>query len=310
MVAAGVMMVLLAGAFYHSLMLVHGYWTKKYPLVNRFKISALTITVFVVSMLLLMPWLHAAYLGVFTGNPWHNPTYTFARVFAILAFLGFLKLTEPGAPSAANPVAWHLILAAAAILSAWSKPSFMITLGPTFGLVAVLAAWRGQLTWKQVWWLGACLVPTVVAVVIIRHNIYQGPAVTNSVVLRPGEAWGHYTPSYTMSVALAAGFPLYVVAVRWRTLSHALFAGTVHWVIASLVFYLLAEDGTRALHANFAWCYMGGLFFFFLFAIEEWFLRPSSENRWLRWPGMLLFAAHLLSGARYLISLLVGGPYL
>jgi hypothetical protein len=38
----------------------------------------------------------------------------------------------------------------------------------------------------------------------------------------------------------------------------------VNWVISTLVFYFLAEEGTRASHANFAWCYMGGLFFFFL----------------------------------------------
>ncbi|HWA26776.1 MAG TPA: hypothetical protein VG734_14050 [Lacunisphaera sp.] len=310
MIAAGVMTLLLAGAFYHSLLLVHGYWTEKYPGATGSRIPVLTVTAFVVSMILLVPWVHSAYLGVFTGNPWHNPTYSFARVFAIGAVLAFLRLTDPEKAAAGISVTGYLVLATAATLSAWSKPSFMLTLGPTFGLVALLAWLRGKMTWTQVWRLAACLVPTVVVVLIIRQKIFAHPGASNAVVIRPGLVWGHYASSYALALAFGAGFPLYVAAVRWRSISPGLFVGLVNWVVSALVFYLFAEDGSRALHANFAWSYMGGLFFFFLFAMEEWFLRSTTDRTWLRWVGLALFVAHGLSGLRYLLIILGGGSYL
>ena len=272
--------------------------------------TALVVASFVVSMIVLQPWLNSLYLGVFTGNPWHNPTFTFARVFSILAFISFLKLTDADARDDSGPGRWWWVFAGSAVLSMWGKPSFMITLGPTFGLV-VLAAWlRGKLAWVQVWRVAVCLVPAAVALLLIRHSIYANSEAANAVVLLPGQVWGRYTPSYTMSLALAVAFPLYVVIVKARDLSYAMVVAAVNWAVSALVFYLLAEAGPRETHANFAWCYMGGLFFFFLIAIEEWFLRPAVSNRWLRWLGLVLFAAHLVSGVRYLLSVVLGGPYM
>ena len=89
-------------------MLVHGYWTGKYPQFAGAKISALTVFVFVVSMLLLdalgpgLPHRGRVLLAI----PRHNPTYNFARGFAILAFLSFLKLTDPEKPQAGDDCCW------------------------------------------------------------------------------------------------------------------------------------------------------------------------------------------------------------
>lgn len=309
-VVGGAMMVVLMAAFHYSLRLVHGYWVERYPTSGEARLAGLVVASFLVSMLVLQPWLNALYLGVFTGNPWHNPTFMFARLFSILTFVSFLKLTDPGMESAHGKGRWWWLFAGSAVLSMWGKPSFMITLGPTFGLVTLMAWLRGKLAWGQVWRLAACLVPAAVALVLIRHSIYANSDAANAVVLLPGQIWGQYTPSYTMSLALAVAFPVYVVVVKGRGLSYAMGVATVNWVVSVLVFYLLAEAGPRETHANFAWCYMGGLFFFFLIAIEEWFLRPAVGNRWLRWLGLVLFAAHLVSGGRYLLSLLLGGPYM
>lgn len=270
----------------------------------------LTVATFVISMIILQPWLGALYLGVFTGNPWHNPTFIFARVFSILAFISFLKLTDPDRQAGGGGLRWWWLLAGSAVLSVWAKPSFMITLGPTFGIIVLLAWKRSNLSALRVGLLGACLLPAAGVLLLIRHYLYAAAEVAHSVVLLPGQVWGQYTPSYAMSVALAAAFPLYVVLVKGRALSHAMGVATVNWVISALVFYLLAEAGPRETHANFAWCYMGGLFFFFLFAIEEWFLRPVVTNRWLYWLGTVIFTIHLGSGCRYLLSILQGGPYM
>jgi hypothetical protein len=310
LVVGGIMMVVLTIAFYYSLILVRGYWVEKFPASDERRVAVLVLVSFVVSMIVLTPWLGALFLGVFTGNPWHNPTYLFARVFAILALVSFLRLTDPERRQ--GPEEWRCLglLAAAAVLSMWGKPSFMLTLGPTFGIIGVIAWLRGKLSAGQVLRLAGALVPTVMALLVIRHSLYSDSAAANAVVLAPGRVWGQYTPSYAMSVALAAAFPLYVVLVRGRGLSHGMVVATVNWVVSVLVFYLLAESGPREPHANFAWCYMGGLFFFFLLAIEEWFLRPVAGNRWVHRLGTVLFAGHLISGVYYLQSVLRGGPYM
>ncbi len=310
-IVGGAMLMVLTAAFYYSLVLVRGYWAEIYPARGEPRVAGLVLACFVISMVVLTPWLGALFLGVFTGNPWHNPTYLFARVFAILAFVSFLRLIDP-AIRLEGAARWRVLalLAVGAVLSMWGKPSFMLTLGPTFALVGLGAWLRGRIELAHAWRIAACLVPALVALLVIRHNVYAQDKATNAVVFWPGRVWGQYTPSYAMSLALAAAFPLYVFIVRARALSPTMVVATVNWVVSLLMFYLLAEQGPRETHANFAWCYMGGLFFFFLGAIEEWFLRPATGNRWVHRVGTVIFAAHLLSGIYYFQSILRGGPYM
>lgn len=308
--AAGAMMVLLAGAFYHSLTLVHGCWRSSYPARGDGLVSGLTLAVFVVSMLILLPLLRTYYLGVFTGNPWHNPTYPFARVFALVSFIGFLRLTSPDRTADGGRGGWLVAFAAASALSVWAKPTFMLSLGPAYGVLLLFGGWRGRLRWPEVSAIGGALLPAAATLVVLDHTIYAAPGTESSVVFSPGEGWGMYTPSFAMSIALAAAFPLFVLIVRCRRLTRTMTLATVNWLIATLAFLLLAERGPRATHANFAWCYMGGLFFFFLGAVEEWFLAERPNRRWVWIAGTLLFAAHLVSGVYYFAVILAGGAYM
>lgn len=309
-VASGVMTLVLAVAFYYSLTLVYDFWSKKYPANPAWKTGAASVSVFLISMAILMPLIQSLYVGVFTGNPWHNPTYLFSRVFALLAFLEFLRLMD--APSLEAGAQWSnlTLLGIASALSIWAKPSFMLALGPTFGVALLVAKIRQHLDWAQFGRMVIALLPSVVVLLVIRQRIYAEPGVANSVVFSPGLVWGQYTPSYLMSLALAATFPLYVAAVRWRQLTYGMRLALLNWTIATALFYFFAEQGPRATHANFAWCYMGGLFFLFWAAIEQWFMRGSISKRWLFWAGNLLFLIHLVSGIRYFLRILGGGSYM
>ena len=306
-VGGGLLMVLLVAAFHYSVNIVHGYWLFRYPATGAPKIALLVAAVFVVSMLFLMPLINMSYIGVFTPNPWHNPTFNFARVFSIVTFVCFLRLTDPEIKH------WStgglVLFTVSATLSMWAKPSFMMTLGPAMGLV-VLAGWiRGRISRQEVGQLAACLVPAVVALWLVHQSVYGKDEASGAVVFAPGRIWGLYSKSITLSVVLALAFPLYVFAVRIRRLSYTFTFAFVNLVLSFLVFFCLAEEGPRASHANFVWSYMGGLFFFFLVAIEEWFLRPFEGKRWVHHAGTVLFFAHLASGGRYLWGMLQGGSY-
>lgn len=197
-VACGVMVLVLSVAFYHSLTLVYDYWADKYYADTVWKIGAAAVSVFLISMAVLMPFIQSLYVGVFTGNPWHNPTYIFSRVFALVAFLEFLRLMDKPRLEAGAPLSKLALLGIASALSIWAKPSFMLALGPTFGVALLVAKIRRRVDWSYFGRMIIALLPSLVVLFVIRQRVYADPGVTNSVVFSSGLVWGQYTPSYLM----------------------------------------------------------------------------------------------------------------
>lgn len=305
--AAGAMLVLLVGAAYASMLAVYGYFKRAYPSRAEWIVQGCAVAVFLVSMIILDPVVHGIlYLGIFTPNPWHNPTYLFGRFFSILAFCEFVRRLQPGERATFGRLAWLALVAA---LSVWGKPSFLIGFLPA---ALTILGWGWLRRWfplTEVLKLAAAFVPAVVVLFWIDHKVYAAATAQDQVLLAPGQGWGLYTPSFALSIGLGMLFPLYVVAVRWRDPSRALLTAAVTWAASCAAFLLLAETGSRAAHANFAWCYMSGMFFLHFAAIGDWFLGPPSGHRIVRWIGTALFLLHLLSGVRYFLRVLGGGSY-
>lgn len=303
--ASGAMAALLVAVLHGSLHAVHAHFRRIYPERSEWHLAGCTLAAFLVSMIILFK--DVRYLGVFTPNPWHNPTYSFGRYFSILAFFQFVNLLGPGERATAGRLA---ALAVFTALSAWGKPSFLIGFLPA--AVGVLGwAWlRRWLEPGQALLRAAALLPGVLVLAWIDHKVFASATATDRVILAPGQGWGLYTPNFAMSIALGMLFPLYVLVARLRDLSRTMLTASLTWAASCGAFLLLAESGIRAGHANFAWCYMSGMFFMHLAAIGEWFLRPPVGNPVLRWTGTVLFLMHLLSGLFYFLSLLGGAPYI
>lgn len=304
---SGAMLVLLVAAFYGSLIALHVYFTRAYPERNEWLVSGCTLAVFLASMILLQPFHEGIlYLGVFTPNPWHNPTYIFGRFFSILAFCQFVRLLDSKERATIGQL---IALAAFTAFSVWGKPSFLIAFLPA--ALAVLGwGWlRRWLASGQILWLAATFLPAVVVLLWIDHKVFASGAPSDKVIFAPGQGWGLYTPSFLMSIALGMLFPLYVLVVKFRNLSRLMLVASATWIASCGAFLLLAESGLRAQHANFAWCYMSGMFFMHLGATAEWLLGAPVRHRALRWIGTAFFLLHLVSGLRYFLRVLTGGTY-
>lgn len=300
----GVFLVLLVAAFYVSLITVHDFLLNRAPDHLSKWAGPVTSGLFLVSMIVLPFQEGHLYLGFWTPNPWHNPTYSLARVFSIFAVISVIRLL-------AAPTSWlrFSTLVITATLSMWAKPSFMMTLIPALGILLLLGLIQKSINWNSALKVSLAFVPAVLVLFTIRQMLYAGDDSTNQVIIAPGNAWGIYSSNIGLAVLGGLAFPLFVVAVRVKKLSRFLSLSLLNWAFGFGILYGLAESGDRLGHVNFCWGYMGGMFFLFLAAAEEWFLREPEPKTYLRLTGHVLFFGHLASGIYYFSNILVGRNY-
>lgn len=301
------MLVLLCGATYGTMAALHQHWTRVYPASFAWQSALLPLAALMVSMLILTPLTGYYYLGVFTPNPWHNPTYIFGRFFAVVALLAFWSLLQAKAVHWRSPAWW--VASVAGALATWAKPSFLLPLLPATILLLAWEHLRQRMAAGRAAWVAAAWLPAMIGLWFLRRRIYDSPTAANEVVFSFGQVWSLYASNIPLTIVLGNAFPLYVAAVSWRRSGLMLRLGAATFAMATLIFLLLAESGDRLTHANFAWCYMWGMFAFFLGAIDEWFFREPQPSPILRAMGAGLFLGHLLSGVLYFASILLGHQY-
>ena len=307
--SGGAMLAALIFAIHYSIRQVSRWYYANHPEAHPLLVDLLAGSVFILSMVTLPSLFHGSYyLGIFSPNPWHNPTYIFGRCFSIGAFFQFIHILRLQPRQAA----WneYLMLAAWLALSAWGKPSFFITFLPASAIILI---WRSRFQLHNVNYAAKAalaFLPALLVLGLINHKIYTSAGATNHVVWLPGDGWGRYTPSIGLSVVLAMPFPLYVLFTRWRNYSDTLTVSGINCLISFLVFLLLAESGSRASHANFAWGYMSGMFFWQIASAEDWFLSGTRPDGVRGWLGTALFWIQLLSGLRYFLALIKGASYI
>jgi hypothetical protein len=184
-------------------------------------------------------------IGFFVPNPYHNATIVAARPFAVALLIGgaaALDRTEIRMP------AW--VAAAAVLLSAVSKPNYLLCLVPALALVAaVRLIMRRPIRWPV---LLAIVIPAATLVWVLREA-YGARGV--EVIVAPFAAIRFHTAvDATLALKLLASvaFPLAVIAFWPRLLiTHGELA--LAWaamIVALLQGYLLAEAGPRIDHAN------------------------------------------------------------
>lgn len=281
-----------------------------------FAADALALCLLLLSMLFCgFPGFHR-YLGQWSPNPWHNPTYALARPFAVLAFTQLVRFRgrlEAGAPwrrSAALAGLWTLLCTAV-------KPSFFLVYVAACFLwcLADLLLRRGR-RFGAYLFLGACLLPAAAVILLQNALLYRSAAAgaeASHIVFAPGAVWPLFTPSVPVSVLLGMAFPLYVLVWlvcmrRFRAAGFAYHSSLLAYAVGFAEFLLLAESGPRLGDANFAWGYAFGMFFLFLASAEVFFLRERPRAA-AGWAGAALFCAHLVCGLVYFGGLLAGGSY-
>lgn len=306
-VISAFMPILLGISIYLSSYFVMDYFKNKYPNSYDWLNVFLSLSLFFVSMVIMDQEEPLLYLGNWTPNPWHNPTYIFSRVFAILLFVYSLRIIEKQQFSFSNLIKISFL----GILTMWAKPSFLLSFIPAIGLLTFIQFTLKKIALRDLVKLFIAFVPSLLVLFFINKSVYTSELQnSNQVVVNAGIVWGEFSKDIFRSFLLGMMFPLYVVIIRLRQLTSIMLIALINWIFAFLIFYFLAESGNRMEHANFAWTYMFGMFFMFFASIETMFFKRTNSNIIELIVGILLFVAHVWSGIIYFSKIFMGLSYL
>lgn len=288
-------------------------------------ISVVSIALFFMSMLfppsgIYLPGIKYNYLGVFTGNPFHNATYMAARPFAILAFLWYVRLLDSYEKTSwKENIREYVWFSLFLLLATMTKPSFTIVLVGAAGLIMVYRLIRSR--FRNLYptvILGICFVPTFVDLIYQFRGVFvPAEGEEGGIGFCMGSIWRMYCDNIPLAICLAVGFPLLVLVCNWKQLRQNTmyrFSWQVYLMSFAMAFFLY-EKGFRAADFNFSWGYMYGIFFTQLAASAVLLQRTAlwrqekGSDRLLIALQWLAFGWHLICGLFYFMTIFRGGMY-
>ena len=267
-------------------------------------------------MPLYLPWVNDyRYMGMQSGNLWHNSTYLgmkFAAVLVLLLYFSWLKTYQKGI----SPGKW-LLFTASLIFVNLMKPNFILCFAPAMGLqlLADCILARGKTLKYQI--LSGIPVLISLGVVIYQTTVlFQGKEDGSRIALMLSYNFLKYNRYPWAALLQSAAFPLFVLAGNRKELKRDRVFGFTWliWLFGLLEYLFLGEEGPRKTHGNFSWGYSFCIFLVFVVCaakccekLKEG--RPSGGRK-LYWAAAgLLFLGHLACGMTYFIHLYLGGTY-
>jgi hypothetical protein len=285
------------------------YVLKMFYLKNYFSCivsSYVSLSLLLVSMIVLKYDMQdSVYASSGTPNPWHNPTYLFARPFSLLFFAfvvkRFLNYTE-------NTQYGDLfLLSFIGVLSTWSKPSFILTFVPVLGIYVLFVFLTKKKRFKFVINYLILIIPSLFVVYLIKTKTFDNE---NKVVISLFEVWSHYSKNIPYSILILLLFPLYIFLSTIKYgISNIDFLVYGNLIVAILYFIILAETGDRKFDGNFAWGVMIATFISFVYSLQKISILKE-RNKVLYFTGVLFYFLHLISGLFYFVKISLGGHYM
>lgn len=244
-------------------------------------------------------------------QPWHNSTYLLMRMFAVIAFLLFIKLQDSYIEKFdyKTAVAFTMVLT----LVNYAKPSFIIAFSPIvlFMLIYDLVNTKGK-SFFPAFKFGICILISL-SVVAVQYMTLFGEDDEAGTAFTLHKFYELITnPASYISLICNLAFPIFVlviciylkrkdtnISLRVLILSWAMF------LLSRLEGVFITETGSRASDGNFSW---GTYYFAFqLSIVSAAYLMAVRKNlKWGNYIGWLLYLACTISGIAYFRLLLQG----
>jgi len=299
------------------------YYMKKY--LNGICLGNLSIfglsTGLIMFMPLYIPTLTQIYLGQFSGQPWHSPTYLIVKPFAILCFFLFIDIYQTGKEEKTVICRWRfskqnasiVFLSALLILSMIAKPSFIFVFGPSIVVFLIIELIRSRFNnYLFVLKIIIALIPSLFFALFQYGITLEGQG--TGLMLAPFAIWAFFSSNILLSFILCFAFPIFVCCLLFKSVisDKFLLLSVVTGVAGILEFILLAESGYRFTDGNIAWSMMcASLIMFIGCAIS--FIRYVRKNelkgiQWIVPFGYTLLFLHIGTGVFYFCTQLAGWP--
>lgn len=280
---------------------------------------------------LYFPWLDAGdrYIGMFSMNPIHNPTYICVKGFSLICFClvcdiwgkqkdedyrGIFFRVENGLKR------YYIYLTIMLFLSVMAKPTFAEMFIPAVAflmlgeLIARLVKKDGSapLYFRHCLITLCCAIPSLLYILLqfFAYFIWGGSygGKEGSVIITKWfEVWHVYSHNAILSVVLGLAFPLFMLLVngKYFVKSDMGRLALVGYLISFLEAALLGESGPKFDHANFLWPMMSGMLFIFLISVMRLLVlerkqADTSIRKVLIATAWFLFFAHTICGVLYI----------
>lgn len=276
-------------------------------------------------------WLDAGgrFLGSYSMNPVHNPTYICMRGFSLVCFClicdiwgrqkdenyqGLFFRVETGLKK------YYIYLAVLLFLSAMAKPTFAEMFIPAVAFVML-----GELLARMVKKDGSaasyfrhclltllCAVPTLlyILVQILVYFIFGGSYGEGGslIITRWLEVWSMYTSNVGLSMALGLVFPLFMIMINAKFFLKndmgrlALMGYFVGFMEAAL----LGESGGKLTHADFLWPMMSGMMLLYVVSMIRLLVLERTQadtkgQKLLVAAAWFIFCIHVVYGMIYIM---------
>lgn len=259
------------------------------------------------------------YLGTVTGAIYHNSTYIFMQVFAVPAFLFFLKVYQK-INEKIDKKYW-IIYTIFLTLTTACKPSFLFGFAPTLLLFLIVdfIKTRGRNIKNEVL-MGISVFPSL-PIGLFQSTFRYTPENGSKIIFKPLVAWD-YLSNHTIGISLLRSM-VFVVIVLVISLAVKRVDGNYRSAIAFLAVsvmeaLLLAESGERLRHGNIFWTAYSAMMICFtvsaamLYNITKEQFKSGTGNTLVKGAivlGWIAFAGHVLCGCTY-IFLQITGQYM
>ncbi|MCM1027366.1 MAG: hypothetical protein NC432_13100 [Roseburia sp.] len=265
------------------------------------------------------------YLGPFSMNPIHNPTFMCVKGFSLLCFCLVIDIWGRQKDEAYRGIffrvenglrRYYIYLAVLLLLSAIAKPTFAEMFIPAVAFV-MLGEWIAKIRRKD----GSakpyfrhclttllCAFPTLLYILLqflayfIWGGSYEGEG--GSVGFTKWlEVWHLFTENVGLSVALGMAFPLFMILINgiYFLKSDCGRLSLAAYGVGFLEAALLGEQGNKLEHGNFLWPLMSGMLLLFTASMMRLLVLERTEadtkgRRILLSSAWVLFCLHVLYG--------------
>lgn len=229
------------------------------------------------------------YLGYFAPLAYHNPTQQLNKLFALwVVFAYFAYCLDSETLNRRRSLA----LGTLCVLSALSKPNFLIAFLPTVGVFTLRDAIRKR--WRNVAMVSAATIAPAAVVLLVQALFAYGSDASNSIVFSPFAVFDARETLVKLPMSLA--FPIIAAVAAWRshTWTGYLSFTWIYVIVATFITLGFAEAGSRMMHRNFAWT--GQTAAFLAYVESALFLIGHSVGiGWSR-AAWRVFAIHVVCG--------------
>lgn len=233
----------------------------------------------------------SVYYGYLVPTAYHNPTQQLNKLFALAIWCLWLDVIEGERRATTLEV---MIIAGLCVLSAVSKPSFLLAFLPLSGLLSFKHLAAGHYD-RFLRYTAAIAVPSSI-VLALQYWATYGRG-TGSIEFAPFVVFADPV-SFALHLPWSLLFPLATVIALWPSAirSRRLMLAWGYLAIGIAFSLLLAESGPRRFQGNFAWTAQTGVFLVYVETVIFMVSRAECP-RWL-WG---IFILHVAFGVVYAV---------